>query len=110
MNIQAGRLHVEPAAGLLGRGHREDASDNRAPSPDLHGRWLLGEDQLRYADQVVMSPWQDLGAVSSAAGARTARRSCAPIGARVAYRIVVPPRSLIVKPSSACLSATSMSS
>jgi hypothetical protein len=29
---------------------------------------------------------------------------------RLAYRIVVPPRSLIVKPSSACLSATSMSS
>src|SRR5206468_4036209 len=29
---------------------------------------------------------------------------------RVAYPIVVPPRSLTVKPSSACLSATSMSS
>jgi hypothetical protein len=29
---------------------------------------------------------------------------------RVAYPIVVPPRSLIVKPSSACLSAMSMSS
>lgn len=28
----------------------------------------------------------------------------------VAYPIVVPPRSLIVKPSSACLSAMSMSS
>ena len=30
--------------------------------------------------------------------------------AALPYRIVVPPRSLIVKPSSACLSATSMSS
>ena len=37
INIQAGRLYVEPTAVLLGRGHREDASDNRAPTPPDSG-------------------------------------------------------------------------
>jgi|HubBroStandDraft_6_1064221.scaffolds.fasta_scaffold1765034_1 hypothetical protein len=40
INIQARRLHVESAAGLLSRGHHEDASNNRAPTRliDMRGR------------------------------------------------------------------------
>ena len=44
--------------------------------PYLGGRWLLGEDQLRRADQVVVSPGQDLGRFLGRQAPGTAQRSC----------------------------------